>query len=261
MTALPLAGRRVLVTRSARQSAKLSDGLYALGATVVEVPVLEIIPPESYAPLDDALKRLDRYDWLVLTSTNTMHELCLRCARFGVNPGKAEGLNVAAVGRATAEAARHYGFHVTVVPEAQVAEGLVSALGERVRGKRVLLPRAAVARDVILDALREAGAEVDVVDAYRNVLPEAAPDQLRLALEQGIDAATFTSSSSATHLAEAARQAGIAWPFAGVLAVSIGPITSRTLRDLGWEPAVEANPYDIPGLIASVVRVLERDPG
>ena len=258
MTSLPLAGRRLLVTRAVHQAGKLSDGLYALGATVVEVPVLEIVPPESYAALDDALKRLDRYDWLVLSSTNTLDALCCRCARFGVNPAKAEGLNVAAVGRATAESARHYGFHVAVVPEAQVAEGLVSALGEKVRGKRVLLPRAAAARDVIPDALREAGATVDVVDAYRNVLPEAAPEQLRLALDGGIDAATFTSSSSASRLAEAARLAGIAWPLAGVPAVSIGPITSRTLRDLGWEPAAEANPYDIPGLIAAVVRLLNR---
>jgi uroporphyrinogen-III synthase len=110
---------------------------------------------------------------------------------------------------------------------------------------------------VIPDALREAGATVDVVDAYRNVLPAAAPEQLRLALAQGIDAATFTSSSSVTHLAEAARAAGIVWPFAGVPAVSIGPITSQTLRDLGWEPSVEANPSDIPGLIGAVVRVFQ----
>jgi uroporphyrinogen-III synthase len=109
---------------------------------------------------------------------------------------------------------------------------------------------------MIPDALRAAGAEVDVVDAYRNVLPERAPEQLRLALAEGIDAATFTSSSSVTHLAEAACQAGIAWPLAGVLAVSIGPITSQTLRDLGWEPVAEANPHDIPGLIAAVVRLL-----
>jgi uroporphyrinogen-III synthase/uroporphyrinogen III methyltransferase/synthase len=97
-----------------------------------------------------------------------------------------------------------------------------------------------------------------VVEAYRNVLPEAAPEQLRQALEKGIDAATFTSSSSATHLAEAARVAGVAWPQAGVPAVSIGPITSQTLRELGWPPAAEANPSDIPGLIAAVKRVLRR---
>jgi uroporphyrinogen-III synthase len=256
VNALPLAGRRVLVTRALHQAGKLSDGLRAMGAEPVEVPVLEIVPPESYAPLDDALQHLDRFDWLILTSINTLQEVCSRCAHFGVNPANAEGLNVAAVGSATAEAARHFGFRIAVVPEAYVAERLVLALGDRVRGKRVLLPRAAIARDVIPDALREAGATVDVVDAYRNVLPEAAPEQLHLALAEKIDAATFTSSSSATHLAEAARQAGIVWPFEGVPAVSIGPITSQTLRELGWEPAIEANPSDIPGLIDAVVRVL-----
>ena len=118
-----------------------------------------------------------------------------------------------------------------------------------------MLARAAVARDVIPDTLRRAGAIVDVVDAYQNVFPENAPERLRGALAQGIDAATFTSSSSVTHLAEAASRSGLAFPFAGVQAVSIGPITSGTLRELGWEPAVEAEPSDIPGLIAAVVRV------
>jgi uroporphyrinogen-III synthase/uroporphyrinogen III methyltransferase/synthase len=111
---------------------------------------------------------------------------------------------------------------------------------------------------VIPDALREAGAVVDVVDAYRNVLPEGAPILLRQAVAEGLDAATFTSSSSVTHLAEAARAAGVAWPLAGVPAISIGPITSQTLRDLGWPPAAEAEPSDIPGLIAAVERVLSR---
>jgi uroporphyrinogen-III synthase len=252
---LPLAGRRVLVTRALHQAGKFSKEMRALGAEPVEVPVLEIIPPESYAPLDDALRHLDRYDWLILTSINTLREVSARCARFGVNPANAEGLNVAAVGSATAEAARHFGFRVEVVPEAYVAESLLESLQGRVAGKRVLLPRAAIARDVIPDALRAAGAKMDVVDAYRNVLPEAAPEQLRHALAERIDAATFTSSSSATHLAEAARQAGITWPLAGVPAVSIGPITSQTLRELGWEPAVEANPSDIPGLILATIQI------
>jgi uroporphyrinogen-III synthase len=97
-----------------------------------------------------------------------------------------------------------------------------------------------------------------VVDAYRNGMPVAAPGLLRQAVEQGIDAATFTSSSSVTHLAEAARAAGIPWPLAGVPAVSIGPITSRTLRERGWEPAVEASPSDIPGLVAATATLLTR---
>ena len=123
-------------------------------------------------------------------------------------------------------------------------------------GKSVLLARAEIARDVIPDALRSAGAAVDVVDAYRNVLPQSAPALLRTALQGGIDAATFTSSSSVTHLAEAARAADLAFPFSGVRAISIGPITSVTLREFGWEPATEASPSDIPGLIAAVQLVL-----
>ncbi len=107
-------------------------------------------------------------------------------------------------------------------------------------GRRFLLARAATARDVIPDALRAAGAFVDVVDAYRNAIPEAAPEKLRQAVAAGLDAATFTSSSSARHLAEVARAAGIAFPLENVAAISIGPVTSETLRELGWEPAAEA---------------------
>ncbi len=125
-----------------------------------------------------------------------------------------------------------------------------------VRNRRILLARAEVARDVIPDALRAAGAAVDVADAYRNVMPEVAPALLRAALEQGIDAATFTSSSSVTHLADAAHAAGVEFPFAGVKGVSIGPITSQTLREAGWEPVAEANPSDISGLIAAVAGII-----
>ena len=255
MNPLPLRDKRVLVTRSSSQTAQLSQRLSALGAIPVKVPVLEIVPSESYAPLDEALKNLDRFDWLVLTSTNTLRAVSARCAHFGVNPANAVGLQVAAVGRATAEAARDFGFHVVVVPEAQVAESLVAALAEKARGKRVLLPRASVARDVIPDELRQAGALVDVVEAYRNVLPEAAPTQLREALMNGLHAATFTSSSSVTHLAEAAKLAEIPWPLQGIPAVSIGPITSDTLRENGWEPVAEAKHHDIPGLIAAVISI------
>jgi uroporphyrinogen-III synthase/uroporphyrinogen III methyltransferase/synthase len=255
---LPLAGRRVLVTRAAHQASKLSDGLRALGAEPVEVPVLEIQPPVSFEPLDSALRQLDDYDWLILTSANTMRALAERAAELRIALAQPARFLVAAIGEATAEAARRAGWQVSFVPDAYVAESLVDGLQGRAAGRRILLARAAVARDVIPDSLREAGAAVDVVDAYCNVVPEAAPEQLRRALADGLDAATFTSSSAATHLAEAARKAGVAWPFEGVPAVSIGPITSRTLRDLGWPPAAEAEPSDIPGLVAAVEQMLRR---
>jgi uroporphyrinogen-III synthase/uroporphyrinogen III methyltransferase/synthase len=260
VSALLLTGRRVLVTRAAHQAGKLSEGLRALGAVPVEVPVLEICPPASFEPMDAALNQLDSYDWLILTSANAVRALTERAAALRIALAQPAQLKVATVGEATATAAREVGLQVTYVPEAYVAEslvkGLLQSLQNRQSSARILLARAAVARDVIPDALRSSGAEVDVVDAYRNVLPEAAPEQLRQALQNGIAAATFTSSSSATHLAEAAHVAGVAWPFAAVLAVSIGPITSQTLRELGWPPAAEAVTSDIPGLIAAVVQLL-----
>ena len=250
MTA-PLAGHRILVTRSAGQAGKLSEGLRALGAEPVEVPVLEITPPDSFDSLDESLRNLHNYDWLILTSTNTLRILCERAAVLGLalvsGPPR-----VAAVGRATAAAAEAAGLHVDVVPETQVAEGLVAALGEKARNARVLFPRAVGAREVIPESLRASGAVVDVIDAYRNEMPASAPAALRAALEQGIDAATFTSSSSVTHLADAAVAAGLGFPFAGVPAVSIGPITSATLRASGWPISAEAAPHDVPGLLAAL---------
>ena len=247
-----MAGRRVLVTRAAHQAGKLSEALRGAGFEPVEVPVLEIRPPVDLRPLEEALQNIKQYDWLIVTSANAVRAIAWSSLSDGVS-----GLKVAAVGEATAAAARKAGLSVDLVPSTYIAEALISVLSAHVEGKRVLLARAEVARDVIPDALRAAGAVVDVVDAYRNVLPSGSAGLLREALEQGIDAATFTSSSSVTHLAEAARAAGVAFPFAGVKAISIGPITSATLREAGWEPAAEASAFDIAGLVVAVGRVLE----
>jgi uroporphyrinogen-III synthase len=276
--ALPLAGRRILVTRAAHQAGKLSDGLRTLGAEPVEVPVIEIQPPADFASLDRALRSLSDYDWLILTSANTVRALAERLSQLRIPTQSAATPQVAAVGESTAEAARRAGFSVTLVPETYVAESLIAKLLQhghdfsraeqaenrtvalapevRLHNQRILIARAAVARDVIPDALHAAGAAVDVVDAYQNVMPASAPALLRDALDKGIVAAAFTSSSSVTHLAAAAEKAGIAFPFAGVAAISIGPITSQTLRDRGWEPAAEASPSDVPGLIQAVARGL-----
>jgi uroporphyrinogen-III synthase len=249
---LPLTGRRVLVTRAAQQMSKLSAGLRALGGEAIEVPVLEICAPKSFAPLDLALRQLHRYHWLILTSANAVRVLSERTSVLGMLWSVPGHLKVAAVGEATAEAARKAGLPVAFVPQTYVAEALVECLVGQAARQRILLARAEIARDLIPDALRAAGAEVDVVDAYRNRLPEAAPRLLKKALAKRIDAAMFTSSSSVTHLAAAAKQAGIAFPFAGVQAMSIGPITSATLRDMGWVPAAEATVSNIAGLIQAV---------
>jgi uroporphyrinogen-III synthase/uroporphyrinogen III methyltransferase/synthase len=249
-----LEGKRILVTRAAHQAGKLSEGLRALGAEPVEVPVLEIGPPSDLSRLDKALRALGSYDWLILTSANTVRVFAERAVELGLPFAPKGKLKVAAIGEATADAARKRGLPVTLVPSAHVAEAMVEALAKQAAGQSFLLVRAEVARDVIVEALRAVGAKVHVVDAYRNVLPEAAAGLLRKAMQEPIDAVTFTSSSSVTHLAEAARAAGLSFPFEGVAAISIGPITSQTLRDAGWEPAAEANPHDIPGMVAAAAK-------
>ncbi|MFZ1941389.1 MAG: uroporphyrinogen-III synthase [Terracidiphilus sp.] len=285
MNALPLAGRRILVTRAAHQASKLGDALRALGAEPVEVPVLEIGPPENLAPLDAALRKLATYDWLIFTSANAVRAVADRPKEQGAALQLPKSTRIAAIGAATANAVEQIGLKVDLIPDSYVAESLVRDLLQNwqevsghdfsrakseslksgalapegsLRGLRFLLARAAVARDVIPDALRAAGAQVDVVDAYRNVLPEEAPQKLLAALAGPINAATFTSSSSVTHMAEAAKKAGVAFPFPGVSAISIGPVTSQTLRESGWEPAAEAIVSDIAGLVAAVERLLRR---
>lgn len=254
MTGLPLTGRRILVTRAVHQAGKLSEGLRELGAEPVEVPVIEIHPPASFEPLDQALQQLSRYDWLILTSANTVRAMVDRAAELQFHLAVPASMKVAAVGEATAASARKAGLEVSIVPEKFVAESLLVSFAGEADGKKILIARAAVARDVIPDELRKTGASVDVVDAYRNVTPKEAPEKLRAAIAGGLDAATFTSSSSVIHLAEAARAAGIAFPLEGVSAISIGPITTKTLDEHNWSPAEEADPSDIPGLIAAVVK-------
>ncbi len=249
-------GKRVLVTRAVHQAGRLSEALRARGLSPVEVPVLEIQPPLSFEALDAALFEITSYDWIIVTSSNTVEALRARAALLHVDLVACRA-RIAAVGEATANAVRKAGLQVALIPEKYVAESLVSTLAAQVKGKRVLLAKAEVARDVIPEALRAAGATLVVVDAYRNAMPADAPKKLRAALAAGIRAATFTSSSSVTHLADAAQAAGIEFPFADVKAVSIGPITSQTLREAGWEPAAEADPSDIPGLVEALLTVLK----
>ena len=255
-TALPVSRRpRVLVTRAVHQAGKLSESLRQRGLAPVEVPVLEIQPPDSFDALDRALRELASYDWLIFTSTNTVEVLAKRAGELGLVLSTVSA-QIAAVGQATAKAIRQLGLDVALVPEKYVAESLAAALAAHVTGKRVLLAKAEVVRDVIPAVLREAGATVDEAVAYRNGMPAEAPAQLREALAQGIDAATFTSSSSVTHLEAAAQAAGLEFPFPGVRAVSIGPITTQTLHDAHWPPTMEAAHSDIPGLVQATLAAL-----
>jgi uroporphyrinogen-III synthase len=256
VTASPLAGRRIVVTRAAQQSGGLRERLEQQGAEVLLLPTIEIVPPESYAPLDDALRQARDFDWLVVTSANAVRVLDERLTALGLGARSLAHLRCAAVGPSTADALRVLGLTVDVVPERYVGDALADALAGRVRGQRVLLVRAAVARDVVPVALRAAGVEVTIVDAYRTVVPADAVALARAVFrdEPLPDAVVFTSGSTVSHLLDVLREAALAFP-AQVACVSIGPVTSAALRDAGLLVAAEAAPASLDALVEACVKL------
>jgi uroporphyrinogen-III synthase len=254
----PLAGKRILVTRARHQAGTLADSLEALGAEVMRLPTIEIIPPETYAHLDAVLEVISGFDWLIVTSANGAAALADRMRFLGIHAGRLQHLQVAAIGPATAVAVGRIGLKVSAMPDEYVAEAVVAMLKEKVAGRRVLLARAAVARDVIPEQLRQYGADIHVVETYRTVIPSESIEQVRELFAAGKplpDAVTFTSSSTVNNFFALLAAARMEKP-AGLRAVSIGPVTTRTLRQHAWEPAVEASPYNIPGIVKACVKQL-----
>ena len=251
----PLFGKRVVVTRARAQAGDLSRELESLGAEVVEFPTIEIRSPEDFAPLDEAIRELDGYDWLVFTSVNGVQAFVERLARHGLDlRAVPRGARIAAIGPATAESLRKTGLNVDVVPREYRAEALLEEVGgESLEGKRMLIPRAKAAREVLPEKLREAGAEVDVPPAYESVPSDEGAEELAARLEAGeVDCVTFTASSTVENFVRAFGEERARELLEGARAACIGPITAETARGYGLEVAVEAEEYTIPGLIEAV---------
>jgi uroporphyrinogen-III synthase len=274
----PLTGVRVLVGRARHQAGALSTELRNLGATVLEIPFIEIRKPGTFKPLDAALKNLAAYDWLILTSVNGVEAMWKRLDKLklgcvldregrdlggGVIAAKkkpasaAASLRIAAIGPATQKAIEQRGAKVDVVPKEYVAESVVRSLRRRVKGKRVLLVRAKIARDVIPRELRQAGALVDVVEAYETAVPLSSRLRLRKALanpQRRPHVITFTSSSTVKNFVALLGKEKPS--FAGTLFASIGPVTSSTLCELGLPIDIAAKDFTIPGLIAAIQKTM-----
>jgi uroporphyrinogen-III synthase len=272
-TTQPLSGIRVLVGRARHQAGALSSELRNRGASVIEIPFIEIRKPRSFKPLDSALKSLATYDWLILTSVNGVEAMWDRLNKLGLPPSRVDGLRIAAIGPATRKAIEQRGVKVDVVPKEYVAESVVRSLKSKVKGKRVLLVRAKVARDVIPNELRKAGAHVDVVEAYETVVPQSSRRRLRTALKnRRPHVVTFTSSSTVRNFVELLGSAAGLKPMQGVrgrgrpghtgldgiLMASIGPVTSATLREVGLPVDIAAKEFTIPGLVQAIVGAVKR---
>jgi uroporphyrinogen III methyltransferase / synthase len=248
---LPLFGKRIVVTRAREQASELSDRLRALGADAVELPVISLESPADPEPLDRAIENLAGYDWLIFTSVNGVRFFLDRLdhSRHDLRALKAR---ICAIGPATGKAIEDLHLKVDLMPEEYVAESLIKAFSsENLAGRRILLPRAAVARDVIPEQLTKLGAQVDVVEAYRNVVPPSAADRAReiFSSENKPEWITFTSSSTVTNLlAITGREA-----LDGIRTASIGPVTSVTICAHGLKVDAEATQFTIDGLVEAIL--------
>lgn len=257
--AMPLAGKRILITRAREQASTFAAVLEAAGAEVVEFPTITIVPPDSWDPLDAAIGRLREYQWVIFTSSNGVRFFWERLQQAGRDVRDLHGITICAIGPATAAALSALGVQADLVPAEFKAEALVEAIAavpgaDGLRGARILLARAAEAREVLPGELTRLGAQVDVVPAYRTIrsAPEAEP--VRAMLRDGnIHAVTFTSSSTVTHFLELvggeARDL-----LRGVVVASIGPITAETAARHGIASDIVPEKYTIPALAEALVR-------
>lgn len=253
----PLFGKRIVLTRAREQAREFSQLLAAYGAETIEAPTIHIVPPVSWKGIDQAMVSLADYSWVIFTSVNGVTPFMerLRLARKDVRA--LAHLQVCAIGPRTAEELGRYGLTPDVVPTEYQAEGMLAALGAYdIRGKKVLIPRAEVAREILPEQLREKGATVDVVPAYRTIAPAADLSRLREHIESGaIDAVTFTSSSTVRNFVEMiggveqARRLGTKTTVA-----CIGPITAQTAEESGLPVTIIPAENTVPALAQAIVR-------
>jgi uroporphyrinogen III methyltransferase/synthase len=254
-----LAGRTIVVTRAASQAAELSEALENFGAKVFSCPTIEIRQPDSYDRLDEALEHLYGYDWLIFTSTNGVQFFLQRLANRGLKVDNLDEIRVCAIGQRTADKLHDAHVHVDLVPSQSTAEGVFAALTEFVggrdhlRGLNVLLPRAAVGRDVLPKALEEAGARVDVVTAYQTVVPENF-DRGRLSamLAGSGDCIAFTSPSTVKNLARLFDTHDLSAVLHGVVIACIGPITSAAAVEYGLRVDIEPTEQTVHALAIAI---------
>lgn len=247
-----LSGMRVVITRAPHQAAEMAQLLGEYSAEPLFYPCLEIVPPKDPGPLDEALRAAaaGRFDWLVVTSANTAWALAQRLATLDLTLGD---LRVAAIGPQTAAAVREsLGLEAAVLAGKHVAEELADAL-QPVAGVRLFLPQSAIARPVLAQLLREAGAQVTAVTAYQTALGKGGEDVPRLLAEGKVDAITFTSSSTVRNfLTRLKREGGRRGDLENICLAAIGPITAKTMAELELSPAVVPETYTVTGLIMAL---------
>jgi uroporphyrinogen III methyltransferase / synthase len=250
-----LSGRRIVITRPRAQGGELARRLYKLGAEVIDFPTIAIEPPIDYAPMDSAIAQLNEYDWLFFTSINGVHSFFERLRHLGKDSQCIKHLKVVAIGPETAGRLEREGIDIFMVPAKYQAEGILEKLDPaEIRGCRILMPRAAKAREILPETLRQWGAFVDVVHAYKTVLPQDYQFGLHELINKKIDVITFTSSSTVENFLRLLEGQDPVPILRGVTIACIGPITARTATDSGLQVDIVSAEFTILGLVAAIVR-------
>jgi uroporphyrinogen III methyltransferase/synthase len=251
----PLFGKRIGITRPAAQAAPVIERVLRLGAEPVLLPTIEILPPDDWAPIDDAIRRISNFDWLVFTSVNGVDSFLSRVWEAGGDARSLAHVKIAAIGPATGEALRPYGLRPDLVPAEFRAESLADALSPHVATKHVLWPRADRGRDVLPQRLSQAGATVEEVVVYRNVDVTTLPPLELERIERGeLDWIGLGSPSIAESLVKLCTAAARAQLGRQTSLASISPVTSARARELGLEVAAEATSYTWEGIVDAIVR-------
>lgn len=258
----PLFGKRVLVTRAKTQASELSDLIRAQGGEPIECPTIDFVPPDDWAEVDEAIEQLATYQWLVLTSVNGVKAFMQRLWHHGHDARALAGLQICCIGPRTAEEVRRFGIDADLVPETFQAEGLIDVLKRAgVSGQRVLLARAAQAREVLPEELERSGAFVRVVKVYKTVVPVIERERVQqLFREHSIDVVTFASSSTVRNFSQLFDGAhDLKKRLNGTIIASIGPITAKTIRETGLDVHVMAAQNTIPALVQSLVDYIRQE--
>jgi uroporphyrinogen III methyltransferase/synthase len=248
-----------MITRARSQASVFAEAVEKLGGEAIVFPTIEILPPESYQPLDDAIRRIRGYDWIIFTSVNGVKSFLARLGHLGQDHRAIERIRIAAIGPETARAVESALLRVDLLPKEYRAEAILEELdpGEVV-GKRILIPRAARARNVLPETLQKWGAVVDLVPAYRTAAARGNIRWLRgLLQEKKVDVITFTSSSTATHFAALFEGERLGELLGRTVVACIGPVTRDTVEALGIRVEVVPQDYTISGLTRAIVEYFE----
>jgi uroporphyrinogen III methyltransferase/synthase len=255
---LPLLHKRILITRAREQAEEFSSRLKDYGAKVISFPTIEIIPPDDWRPVDQAIEKLDTYDWLIFTSVNGVRSFTRRMKEKRKEISALNRKMICAIGPRTKKELEERGLEVTYIPSEYRAERVVEGLKDQgINGVKILMPRAKGARRILPNALREAGAVVDEVKTYKAISPAKSKDSLEEILRNGIDVVAFTSSSTVRNFMKLVSSRNF---LDGVTVAVIGPVTEETARRCGLKPTIVPFEYTIPGLVKAITEYFKKVP-